>query len=402
MDNMSFLQVTARLAIVTTLAISSGCLVTVSHFDGGNVTSDLGADCQFGCSYQLNEGDSLSRVFTAVPLPGNEFVRWSDSLGQNFSICPQPTNLVCTLVIGDVHPLLEGQKLDVEAQFRAVNAYNANSISFVDSLSTAQGNFIQIDNVTWVESYPSAVAINYYFVEARSETRLTLFDNFSDVRYFFDFAAGTIRQKLGAAAISPWGSISGVSSVPTARLVARIQAGTPSGSFEGDYIQTAADTWVFRKRGKNKDKYIFSEKARDDTSVFLRDDSRDVDIVLNLIDKMIYSSDLSGQLSPVGVIQRVLSPLSGLTVSEVHYGGATGETEGFFLERGINRWLQVAADGKTVVAEFSLLRRSVEQLELTDLDETVVVRVNFQNNQIRIVGTPIAFPIDSFEVRDAN
>lgn len=391
-----------KVVLVAQLGILSGCLVTVSHFSGGSVSSDLGADCTFDCLYQLNEGESLGRVLTAAPLPGNDFIRWYDSLGDNFSICPQPTRRECNLLVGNLHPLLEGQALDVVAQFRAVNGYNVSSVEFKDTATTAQGIFRQIDATTWIESYPNAVPINYYDTEARTQTRLVLYDRFADVRYFFDFSTGVIQQQLGAAPVVAWGSALGRSAVPSGWLVAQVKFGDSNGTYQGDYVQLDPDTWVFRKKGRTTNKYTFTQMQRNDATVSLRDDSRNVDIVINLAEGMVYSSQLSGPLSSLGVVQRSLVTATGYTVSEVSYGSDGSDLQGYFIEQGSNRWSQVAADGKVPLAEFALLRRSLIEIELIDVDDSVRVVINLSTQEINFVGVPVPIPVENFDIVEAK
>ncbi len=401
MDN-KLTQTFFKVALIAMLGILSGCLVTLSHFTGGNVSSDLGADCTFNCVYQLNEGESLDRIFTAQPLPGNDFIRWYDSLGDNFSMCPQPTQRECNLVINNLHPLFEGQTLDVVAQFRAVNGYNANAVGFMDTATTAQGTFRQIDDITWIESYPNATPINYFYTEARTQTRLVIYDRFADVRYFFDFSTGIIQQQIGMAPTAAWGSVLGRSATPSGWLVAQAQFGDPNGSYKGDYIQTDPDTWVFRKKGKSNDKYTFTEMARDDTTVSLHDESRSVDIVINLADGMVYSSQLSGPLQSVGVVQRSLTAATAFTVSEVSHGSDASDIQGYFIEQGSNGWSQIAADGKTQLAEFELLRRSSTEIELIDSEDTVRVVINLSTQEINLLGVPVPLSIERFDIVEAK
>ncbi|MFK8049567.1 MAG: hypothetical protein AB8B81_14170 [Halioglobus sp.] len=395
-------QVGVKVALVAALTVLSGCLVTVGHFSGGKVSSDLGDDCLFGCAYQLNEGESLNETLTATPLPGNDFVRWSDSLGEDFAICPQPTQLACNLVIDDLHPLFEGQTLDVVAQFRVVNGYNANVVSFEDTATTSRGTFQQVDDVTWIESYPNAIPTNYYNTEVRSELRLVIYDRFADVRYFIDFSTGIIQQQLGMAATTPWGTVLGRSAAPTGWLATQVKSGDSVGFYKGDYIQTEPETWIFRKKGRKNAKYTFAEIDRDGAGVTLRDDSRNVDVVLNLADGNIYSSQLSGPLEPVGIVQGAAVFINGFTASELAYGENSADVSGYFVEQGSNRWLQLAADGESLLAEFDLVRRSSTVIELIEVEDTFKVNINISTLEIDLLSVPVPLPIESFEIISAK
>ena len=185
----------ARMMLLGTFSLLTGCFITIGHFDGGNVVSELGADCSFDCTYQLNAGEGLERKFIAQPAVGNDFVRWSDSLGDGFSICPRPTELECELVIAPIHPLFEGLSLDITAQFRTVTGYNVNNIQFsTDSLSS--GTFKQIDKGRWSEEYANAIPVNLYYVTARTESSLALSDLVNDVRYFFHYLPERLKNSL--------------------------------------------------------------------------------------------------------------------------------------------------------------------------------------------------------------
>jgi hypothetical protein len=70
-------------------------------------------------------------------------------------------------------------------------------------------------------------------------------------------------------------------------LVSRVMfAGNPGGSFS----QTGGQ-WIERANGSPKPRFRFRETGRDDWSVYLRDDSRGVDIQIDLHTGNIYYSD---------------------------------------------------------------------------------------------------------------
>jgi hypothetical protein len=81
-------------------------------------------------------------------------------------------------------------------------------------------------------------------------------------------------------------------------LVARVTfAGTPGGSFT-----QAGNEWIERANGSPKARFRFRETGRDDWSVYLRDDSRNVDIQLDLHTGNIYFTDPE---TPRSVLYRI-------------------------------------------------------------------------------------------------
>lgn len=387
----------ARVMVLATCSLLNGCFITVGHFDGGNVVSELGADCFFDCTYQLNEGEGLERKFTAQPAVGSDFVRWSDSLGDAVSICPRPTELECELSIDPIHPLFEGLSLDITAQFRAVTGYNVNNIQFSTDLIPS-GTFKQIDQGRWSEEYANATPVNLYFVTARTESSLALYDQVNDVLYFFDLSTGVIRRQLGASAPTSWGELASVSATPNGWLASQVKYGRSNGNHTGDYIQIDAQSWGDRKRGKSNYKFFYQEVKRDDSSVYLRDETRDVDIQLNLQSGRVYSSKKQAQSREIGTVQRVLQPTNGLLASEVSFSSESSDALGLFVQTGAKTWIEKAAEGGDVLASYQLASRSISEISLVDNENNIIVKINVADEVINKGFIPLIAPSAIYQI----
>ncbi|MEH6570203.1 MAG: hypothetical protein V7709_14075, partial [Halioglobus sp.] len=367
------------------------------HFEGGNVVSEFGADCSFDCTYQLNEGEGLERKFIAQPTVASDFVRWSDSLGDGFSICPRPTELECELVIAPIHPLFEGLSLDVIAQFRTVTGYNVNNIQFsTDSLPS--GTFKLIDQGRWSEEYANAIPVNLYYVTARTESSLALSDLVNDVRYFFDLSTGDIKKQLGVAAPVSWGTLAGVSAKPNGWVASQVKYGRSNGTHTGDYIQIDAQFWGDRKRGKSNYKFVYQEVKRDDSSVYLRDETRDVDIQLHLEAGRVYSSKKQAQSKEIGTVQRVLQPGNGLVASEVSFSSESSDASGLFVQTGAKIWVEKAAENGEVLASYELTSRSISEINLVDYENNMIVKINFADEVINKGFIPLIAPSATYQI----
>lgn len=86
-------------AVLAAALLLSGCFFTVHSGDGGEVLSSGGTrDCLEGqsCVYEINDF-TFDEVFTATPLPGFEFVKWSEGVPGEGFLCAGSTNPQCTV-----------------------------------------------------------------------------------------------------------------------------------------------------------------------------------------------------------------------------------------------------------------------------------------------------------------
>ena len=391
----------ARLLAACALLLLSGCFITVTHFIGGSVSTDLGGDCGDGCIYQVNEGESFSRTFTAEPHAGNEFVRWKDSLGDNFSICKHPTQAECRIEINSLHPNLEGTALDVEAQFRAVTGYNVNNIQFVEEPNIRRV-IRKINDDIWLEIYtPKNVA--YYYRQGAAGNFVELYDKTRDFLFHFDLVRGDVRGQQGTETHTLLATnIVSLSARLNGLLVSHVAYGGPGGVHKGDYIQLDASTWVDRNSKTQADKNTYTEMKRDDSSVYLHDESRDVEIQLDILGGLIYSSANIDPQEPVAIIQRVLQPVSGWGVSEVSYTDDSGDILGYFTEQGGTAWVETAAANGMPAVNYELIQRDANVVLLLDSQNNIRVRLDLLRGVVTSQSLFGILTLDKYKIVEAK
>jgi len=381
----------------------SGCLINVKPYVGGIVRSDLGADCTAGCQYELEAGESLKRTFIAEAQPGNEFIRWQDSLTDFISICPNPTQLACELDIKALNANLERFPVELTAEFRVTNGYNANRIAFTAEFNT-KGEFRKVDEFYWVEAYPGREPVNYYYVTGRSNNSLGLYDSFKEKAFFFDFSKGEIREKIGDANPTLWNVITSVSGKPNSWVASKVSYGNDAGIHTGDYTQLDNDTWVNKERGRDSTEATYIEIGRDNSSVLLLSSEETHQIELDIAAGEIYQSSLAGELvdsesrNLISIIHRVEQPVDGWNVSEIYYSDEDGKLLGRYIQKGGNNWAETSLDGRKTISELVLLSRNKYEISLSDKMTNVAIKLNLSDGLVLSFELP--FPTPRYLIAD--
>jgi hypothetical protein len=108
---------------------------------------------------------------------------------------------------------------------------------------------------------------------------------------YSDAANRTSRQLYTVTGARPWSN---------GRRVTRVIAS--SGVAELEYVQVAAGRWIERALPSNRTTFQFRESNRDDWSVYLVDDSRKVEIQLDLHTRKVNYSEKGGPRRPIYTI----------------------------------------------------------------------------------------------------
>lgn len=152
----------------------------------------------------------------------------------------------------------------------------------------------------WVETGVDHGQINFRFRETgRDDWSVYLHDASRGVNIQLDLHTKKVMYSDGANPTRrELYSILNADARMNGWLVGRVTfAGTPGGSF----TQTGKQ-WIERANGSPKPRFRFRETGRDDWSVYLRDDSRNVDIQLDLHTGNIYYTDPQ---TPRSVLYRI-------------------------------------------------------------------------------------------------
>ncbi|HUP59167.1 MAG TPA: hypothetical protein VNA69_01975 [Thermoanaerobaculia bacterium] len=176
---------------------------------------------------------------------------------------------------------------------------NVNMVIFGDAGSEA-GSFRQSAAGQWVETAVDHAEIRFRFREmSRDDWSVYLRDASRGVDIQLDlhtkkvmYSDATNRQRRELS------SILASHAKTNGWVVRRVEfAGSPGGS-----LTQAGKEWLERAAGSQQIRFRFKETGRDDWSVYLRDDSRSVDLQIDLHTGNIYYSDPQ---SPRRVLYRI-------------------------------------------------------------------------------------------------
>ena len=187
----------------------------------------------------------------------------------------------------------------LSAAAQPVTGRNVNMIVFGTDGSDA-GSFRLSKVGEWVETAADHRAIRFRFKEMRRDDwsvylhdasrRVDIQLDLHTKKVMFSDAKDAQRREL-ALILDAYAKTNGW-------LVTRVEFdGQPGGSFA-----QSGKEWVERARGSQQPRFRFRETARDDWSVYLRDESRGVDLQLDLHTGNIYFSDAQ---TPRQVLYRI-------------------------------------------------------------------------------------------------
>ncbi|MCU0634974.1 MAG: CHAT domain-containing protein [Gemmatimonadaceae bacterium] len=113
----------------------------------------------------------------------------------------------------------------------------------------------------------------------------------------------------------------------------------------GQFLQKSSTTWE-ETHANGSTPFLFTETARDDSTVTLRDESRDITVRLNVRARLVLLLDATGQERPMYRIST--GAVTGFAVSTATYVDGAGALSGRFVKTGAG-WVHTRADGSTEV-----------------------------------------------------
>lgn len=158
---------------------------------------------------------------------------------------------------------------------------------------------------------------------------------------FDESAKGEYRINMDCSAIS--------ANPPSISLIDVNRADYGSnGQKLGTFHQMTATTW---KEVNAEGPHHFTETGRDEWSVYLRDDSRGLNIQLDIYTKKVMYSDDNGNAFELYEIMNSTAKMSGFLVSNVLYSDAAGTTLGNFNQTASQNWTETNTDGEHFFTE---------------------------------------------------
>ncbi|MCC6604754.1 MAG: hypothetical protein IT327_16210, partial [Anaerolineae bacterium] len=235
-----------------------------------------------------------------------------------------------------------------------VNGITINMIKFSYLTGEIQlGTYRQVAPTAWHE-VDIQNNVTFYFAETqRTDTSITLYDGSRNVTLFFDFNRSVIVYTDSNNHFDLY-HITEATAYVQGWLANQAHFSDFSGNHLGEFRQTGEKLWVeFGKGGVAR--FHFVETLRDEWSVYLHDQSRNVGLQLDFWRKMVVYSDATPQqfdLYPITFGAALsgtadLTPsLTGKTANRIDFGTAEGQILGYLKKNSLYEWVELGLDQK--------------------------------------------------------
>lgn len=167
-----------------------------------------------------------------------------------------------------------------------------------------------------------------------------------------------------------------------------------SGDMLGAYLQTGPSAWKeIDTQGHTT--FEFKESNRDDWSVYLIDQSREVSIQIDIWTKKIFYSDPKAPRREQYTVLFV-EPVDGLLVEEAVFGDGANTLGSFRQVEGTKNWQELNKDG-VLTFNFVENNRDDWSVYLTDASRNVSIQVDIWTNKI-VYSDPNTPPRDQYDL----
>jgi len=285
----------------------------------------------------------------------------------------------------------------------AVNGKNVDYVSFGKN-GKEYGAYRQIDAKTWKEVNNGERASNFRFQEVgRDEWSVYLEDRSRNVFIQIDLHTkqvlhtGEVGQKKQPLYEVLNFSAEGVVDKPTkpyqpegkpslkpvnGKDVNYVEFGR-NGKKMGIYRQVAAKMWKEIGVAKGAGVFEFTEMNRDEWSVYLKDEKRNVSIQLDLHTKKVMYSDSRGtQKRPLYEIIKSSAKVNGWLVQEVTFSDNAGNKKGQFYQKDGKGWVETSLPNNNVRFSFVERQRDEWSVYLFDQSRNASVQLDLHTQTI--------------------
>lgn len=150
----------------------------------------------------------------------------------------------------------------------------------------------------------------------------------------------------------------------------------------GVFRQFTSTLWKEIAAVKGGNNYEFKEMNRDEWSVYLKDESRNVSIQLDLhTKKVMYSDPRSPQKRPLYEIMNSSAKVNGWLVQEVTYSGNQG-VSGKFIQKDGKGWVEVDLSKGQTTFNFTETQRDDWSVYLFDKSRNAYVQLDLHTNLV--------------------
>lgn len=189
----------------------------------------------------------------------------------------------------------------------------------------------------------------------------------------------------------------------TGRNVNFIKFTNSAGEFKGTFVQrTKKGQWEEEGTQQGQTRFTFQEVARDDWSVYLRDDSRGVNIQLDLhTKKVMYSDDNNPERRYLYTITERNAKTNGWIVSQVKFGGGADNFLGSFVKYDGDNWIEEGTTSGEARFKFKEVGRDEWSVYLHDASRGVNIQLDMHTKKVNYSDQVYTTPYTIYLIQDA-
>jgi len=347
------------LLLIFLLVLVAGCsLGGGGSSDGGNGDSDpnqvetpdyvLDGNLDIDGDTILNDADNCPSVSNADQADAD-----SDSIGD---ACDTPEVVIVT-------PEPPVDLTSENTPEILINGYNATLARHSNN-----GAFVQLNSVDWIETGSGTDGSLSFKEQGRDEWSVYLYDASRDASIQLDYYRNKVVFSDANSSFDLYDITSSDPEMADGYTINRVFYDKPGGQVfqNGGFVQLNATQW---SENNEDGSFIFNETMRDDWSVYLRDDSRGVNIQMNMLTKEINYSDDDGNAY-------FLYPITTPTPEKINAWVMREVKNDFtmFLQTDAYIWVETLPDGRQFT--YNEIARDEWSSYLHDADRGVYVQID--------------------------
>ena len=176
-----------------------------------------------------------------------------------------------------------------------------------------------------------------------------------------------------------------------------------SGELLGTFIQRGAEgQWDEEGMSQGEVRYDFQEVTRDDWSVYLRDDSRGVNVQLDLhTKKVMYSDDENTEKRELYTIVEEYAKTNGWVVSQVRFGDSEGNFLGSYVKYDNDTWIEEGTTTGSETFRFKEVGRNEWTVYLQDESRGVNIELGMHSKVVNYTDATYTTPVTIYLIQDA-
>jgi len=250
-----------------------------------------------------------------------------------------------------------------------VNGYNASVARHSNN-----GAFVQLNTVDWIETGSGTTSNNFFKEQGRDEWSVYLYDGSRNVSIQLDYFRKKVVYSDSSSSYDLYEIISSDPEQVDGYTANRVFYDKPGGQVfqNGGFVQLNATQW---SENNEDGSFIFNETRRDDWSVYLRDNSRGVNIQLDMWTKEInYSDDDGNAYFLYSITSPVPEKINAWVMREVKNDFTV------FLQTDAYIWIETLPDGRQFT--YDEIARDEWSSYLHDADRDIYIQLDLHTGNL--------------------